>query len=78
MFIAVYHTYSFTIQCPWLGLLVEVHIMLGTSNNNLCLFSVKPKLVPLGIVGNDVQGPLEATGAAGEQVGIVSNTDPTA
>ena len=49
--------------------------MLGTSDNNLRLFSIEFKLVSPGIVGNDVQGSLQATGAAGEQVGIVSDTD---
>ena len=63
------------LSTKWFSLHVEVHIMLGTSDNNLCLFSIESKLVPPGIVGNDVQGSLQATGAVGEQVGIVSDTD---
>ena len=39
------------------------------------VFSIKSELVSPGIVSNDVQGPLEATGAVGEQVGVISNAD---
>ena len=47
--------------------------MFGASDNDLV--SIELQLVSLGIVGDDVQGTLEATGAVGEQVGIISDTD---
>ena len=49
--------------------------MFGARDSNLCFTSIEPQLVSLGIVSDDVQGTLQATGAAGEQVGIVSDTD---
>ena len=30
-----------TIQMPWLGILVEVHISLGSSHNNFCFASIE-------------------------------------
>ena len=49
--------------------------MFRASDNNLSFVSIKLQLVSVGIVGDDVQGTLQATGAVGEQVGIISNTD---
>ena len=75
MFIAVYYPNSFSILSPWFGLLVEVHVMFRASDNNLSFVSIELQLVSVGIVGDDVQGTLQATGAVGEQVGIISDTD---
>ena len=49
--------------------------MFRASDNNLSFVSIELQLVSVGIVDDDVQGTLQATGAVGEQVGIVSNTD---
>ena len=49
--------------------------MFGARDNNLGFTSIEPQLVSLGIVSDDVQGTLQATGAVREQVGVISNTD---
>ena len=49
--------------------------MFRASDNNLSFVSIELQLVPVRVVGDDVQGTLQATGAVGEQVGIISNTD---
>ena len=54
---------------------LEGHVMFGARDNNLGFTSIEPQLVSLGIVSDDVQGTLQATGAVREQVGVISNTD---
>ena len=49
--------------------------MFRASDNNLSFVSIELQLVSVGIVGDDVQGTLQATGAVGEEVGIISDKD---
>ena len=67
-----------SIQDPWPGVSIEGHVQLGTCHYNLRLVCVEPQLVAAGIVGDDVEGSLEATDRVGEQVGVIRDTNSSA
>ena len=77
VFIAIHNLDSFTIQGPGSSLLVKLHVHFRASYHYFGLVCIELKLVLLGIVGDDVQGTLEATGGVGEQICIISNADST-
>ena len=75
MLIIVNYVDTLSIQSPGTGFLVELHVNLGTNYYNLGFVCIKPKLVPVSIVTDDVHGSLQTTWCVGEQVSVICDTD---